>query len=449
MEDSKKKLTIYEKIVKFFLNEGKGCIIAITQDSLLIKAIKAMYKAMGKDPGSFYHKQSLEKAASDTKSLLARFNQVVFLVEASIDGVSNILHIKNLKNTLGYKCKIVVMTSETERSNIIQMYEMGADNVIVKPVSVNSLLQKIALTINPNNELIKKVDEAKSMLVDNHLDQAEKVAQEILTQKPDSAIAYILKGDIAKKRNQFDLAEKFYLKAAGTSKMYLEPLKKLAELYSDINNLEKKLEYLKKMDKLSPLNHERKIELGDTYLRMDNEDQAKVHFNQAVKQVQKQARDIISATYMQIAKKIREERPDLSSQYVAKALEHKGASLSRDDIWMFNEIGISLRQQGKWQESIGYYKQALKIAPMDGGLYYNVGMAYAQGKEYYRALENFQKAMEVTPELLSQYSSIPFNIAKVYLALQKPDDALKYLKKALEVNPEYQSAKKLMAKITS
>ncbi|WP_244156296.1 MULTISPECIES: tetratricopeptide repeat protein [Desulfonatronospira] len=449
MDENKKKLTIYEKIVKFFLTDGKGCIIAVSQDSLLIKAVKAMYKALGIDANSFFHKQNLEKAGADAKSLLTRFNQVVFLVESSTDGASNVLNIKNFKNILGHKCKVIVMTSETDRSNIIQMYEMGADNVIVKPVSVNSLIQKIALTLNPNNELAQKVDEAKALLMENHLDQAENVVQEIINQKPDSAIAYILKGDIAKKRKNFEAAEKFYIQASGTSKMYLEPLKKLARLYSEMNNLEKKLEYLKKLDKLSPLNHERKIDLGDTYLRMDNEEEAKANFDQAIRQVQKQARDLISSTIMQIARKVRDERPDLSSQYVAKAIEHKGSALSREDIWMFNEIGISLRQQGKWEEAIGYYSQGLKIAPMDGGLYYNVGMAYAQGKQYYKALENFQKAVEVSPELVDQYSSVAFNMAKVYQALNRPGDAVKYLKKALEVDPENQSAQNLLAKLTS
>ncbi len=53
-----KKLTIYEKIVKFFLQEGMGCIIAVSQDSLLIKALKSMYRALSIHRNSFFHKQN-------------------------------------------------------------------------------------------------------------------------------------------------------------------------------------------------------------------------------------------------------------------------------------------------------------------------------------------------------------------------------------------------------
>ncbi len=442
-----KKQNTYEQIVKHVIQEGKGYLVTVTQDALFVKTVKGALKSMGVDKETLKHRHDLDKALADAKNLQNRYEHLIFLIEANIEGVNNILNLKHLKTALGDKCKAIVTTSETDRNNIIHMYEMGADNVIVKPVSVNSLIQKIALTLNPNSKLAEKVDEAKAKLGENQLEQAEKVVQEILDQKPDSAIAFILKGDIAKKRKDFETAEEYYFKSAKQSKMYLEPLKKLVELYSESNNLEKKLDYLKKLDKLSPLNHERKIELGDTHLALDNEKEAKRVFDQAVKQVQKQARDLLSSTLMHIAKKVRDKRPDLSSQYVAQAIEQKGSALEKDDIWMFNEIGIDLRSQGKWEEAIKYYRQGLEVSPMDGGLYYNMGMAYAQGKQYFKALENFQKAMEVRPEILTQYPSVPYNIAKVYIALNKREDAVKYLKKALSINPGYENAKKLLAKI--
>lgn len=421
--------------------------MVVSHDALFLKALKGAFKSLGLDYGSVFNKHTLDKAISDSKLLLNRYNQVVFFVEAAIDGFSNILTLRNINSIFGHKCKIIVVTAETEKNKIIQMFEMGADNVIVKPVSINSLIQKIALTLNPNNKLSKMVSEAKVLIQENSLNEANKIAEKILEEKPDSAIALILKGDIAIKKQDFDVAEAMFIKAGTQSKMYLEPLKKLAELYEQINDFEKKMEYLKKLDRLSPLNYERKIDIGQTYLQLDEEDLAKQNFDEAIKQVEKQAMDMVSSVLMRIAKTVGDSRPDLRSNYIARAISSKGTNLNRDDLWMFNEIGISLRQEGKWEEAIQYYKEGLAISPMDGGLYYNMGMAFAQGKQYYKALENFQKALASTPDIITQSGSIGYNIARVYLALNKHEDAAKHLKKSLEADPDFESSKKLLTKI--
>ncbi|MFW5731412.1 MAG: tetratricopeptide repeat protein [Desulfonatronovibrionaceae bacterium] len=444
---TEKNLSIYDKIVKHFVGEAKGCIMAVTNDGLFLKALKGAYKSLGLDYNTVFTRHELEKAISETKLLLNRYAQIVFFVEAAVDGLSNVLHLRNIKAMFGHQCKIIVITAETERNRIVQMYEMGGDNVIVKPVSINSLIQKIALTLNPNNNLSRMVHEAKAMIEKEELDQAQAIAQEILEQKPDSAIALILKGDIARKKKDYKTAEEMYSRASSQNKMYLDPLKKMAELYEEVNNLEKKLEYLRKLDRLSPLNHDRKIDMGHTYLRMDQEDLARENFDEAVRQVEKQASDMVSFTLMRIAKTVGDENPELRSNYIARAISNKGSSLSREDLWMFNEIGISLRQQGKWEQAIEYYKEALRISPMDGGLFYNMAMAYAQGKQYYKALEHFQKALSSTPDIITKSPSSGYNIARVYMALGKYEDAGRYLKKSLEVDPNYQKSKKLLAKV--
>ena len=442
-----KKLTLYDKILNYYINDAKGFIMAVTTDPHFLKALNGAFKTLGLSSNCISNRHSMEKAMAETRLLMNRFKQVILFVEASIDGFNNVLTIKNFKSVFTYKCKVIMITEETERDKIAQMYEMGADNVIVKPVSINSLIQKIALTLNPNNNIAKMVDQAKSMINSNKLHEAEKIADNILLEKPDSSIAYILKGDIARQRDKFEEAESHYMNASAHSKMYLEPLKKLAELYEQIENLEKRLEYLKKLDRLSPLNYERKIDIGQTYLKMDDEEQAKLNFDEAVRQVEKQARDLVSSTLMKIAKSVSQTNPKMSSDYISKAIDNKGKNLSREDLWMFNEIGINLRQQGKWEEAIAYYKNGLKISPMDAGLFYNMGMAYAQGKQYYKSLEHFQKALASNPDILLQAASIPYNIARVQIALNKHDEAGRYLKKALELEPDHAGAQKLMHRI--
>ena len=439
------KLSVYDKIFRFFISEAGGCVMAVTHDLLFLKTLKGAFKSLGLDSRGFLHRNSMNKAVEEAKSALKIFSEMVFFIEARSEASSNIPAINNLKSFFQSKCKLIVITAETERHNIIYMYEMGADNVIVKPVSINSLIQKVALTLNPNNKLARLVDQARNLLLENKLDEAGKALQSIIKLKPDSAIAFILKGDLARKQKDYAQAEQCYLKACSHSKMFLDPLKRLSELYAETGEISKKLDYLKKLDRLSPLNFQRKVNIGHTYLDLDNHEQAVKYYDEAIRQVQKQALDMVSSTMMQIAGPLEKKAPELGSDYIARAIANKGSSFGREDLWMINEIGMSLRHQGKWEQSVEYYKKGTGIAPMDGGLYYNMGLAFVQGKEYYKALDCFQKAIDFSPDILSQSPSVPYNIARTYHALKRREEALKYVRSALKLDPGFESALKLLS----
>ncbi|WP_291321304.1 tetratricopeptide repeat protein [Desulfonatronospira sp.] len=436
----------YNDIFRDFISVRKGCIFAVTDDILFYKTVHASFKYLGLDTRALIHRKHIDKVSSEARVLLSSgiYTGIIFLIENMTEGSSNVFRLRDLKSSFGDECRFITLTAETNRDNVAQIYEMGADNVIVKPVSIYSLVQKISLTFKPIDGLSQKINTAKSLILTNELEQADEVVQEILNQKPDSAAGFILKGDIAKAKGNFELAEDFYIKASRESKMYLKPLKKLVTLYEDMEDLEKKLEYLKKLDKISPLNYDRKIELGSTYLQLDDEENAVQSFNQAIRQVQRQARDIISSTMAKIARRIKNIRPELSTKYLEKAIEYKGQDLNRDDLWLFNEIAINLRQQGKLSRAIEFYQQALKIAPGDEGLYYNIGLAYAQGKQYYNALASFQKALELNPGLLTSYASVPYNIATTHAALKQNDKAASLAEKALSIDPSHKNARRLL-----
>ena len=440
----------YNETFREYISHWKGCIFTVTDDVLFYKTMVASFKYLGINTSALIYRRYIDSVSSDARALLSsgHFSRIIFLMENMVEGSSNIIRLRDLRSSFGDECRFITLTAETDSDNVAQMYEMGADNVIVKPVSINSIIQKISLTFKPNDALSQKFNQAKALILTNDLDQAGKVVEDILKEKPDSAAGFILKGDIARAQNDFELAESYYVRASRESKMYLEPLKRLVNLYDAMADLEKKLEYLKKLDKISPLNYDRKIELGSTYLHLDDEENAVQSFNQAIRQVQKQARDIISSTMARIARKIQGIRPELSTRYLEKAIEYKGKDLNRDDLWIFNEIGINLRQQGKLSRAIEYYQQALKIAPGDEGLYYNIGLAYAQGKQYYNALAHFQKAVELNPDLLTRYASIPYNMATTHAALKQNDEAARLAEKALAIEPGHKNARRLLKSLT-
>lgn len=60
---------------------------------------------------------------------------------------------------------------------------------------------------------------------------------------------------------------------------------------------------------------------------------------------------------------LQDSDPVQAEKYLRQCLEIKGQNLSADDLSTFNQLGISLRKQGRWKDAITEYKKALKIIP--------------------------------------------------------------------------------------
>lgn len=76
----------------------------------------------------------------------------------------------------------------------------------------------------------------------------------------------MVQGDVLNLMGLEDEALQAYVKAADHAKLYLEPLKKIVEFFKEKNNFDSQLKYLEKLDRLSPLNVERKIAIGEIHL---------------------------------------------------------------------------------------------------------------------------------------------------------------------------------------
>jgi tetratricopeptide (TPR) repeat protein len=167
---------------------------------------------------------------------------------------------------------------------------------------------------------------------------------------------------------------------------------------------------------------------------------ARNYYDAAVSVVRKHARDQVVASLMEVGKKVMEVDPEQGLGYMSEAMEMKSGDFSMQDMWMFNEIGRHLRKQGRLEEAIGYYTNALGIDPENEGLFYNLAMAYMQGKRYFKALEYAQKAVGKNPEILEANISVPFSVARICFHADKPVEAEKYVRKVLALDPRHQGA---------
>ncbi len=434
-----------DQIVRYFVNDNGGFLV-ISHDSGFVKMFKGCLKSLGINLENLHYYHHNDNFVKKVKSTLKQHKKIILFAEANIEGQNSTLYFKQLKEIFEDKVTIICISTEVNRDFLTLFHELGADNIIVKPVSINSIIEKIAYTIKPNN-LRKLVSKAKEAIEEEKYSSAQLIIDEILKINAESSIAHILLGDISRCKKQYSEAEQNYIKASRNARMYLKPLEKLVELYEETGQEEEKLKVLKKLDKISPLNHDRKIAIGDTYAQLGDTENTKTYYDDALKLVRKNANEMMSHTTMQIGKRLKEVDPDKSLEYMTKAMELKKGSFSKKDLWMFNEIGLNLRKQGKWEEAINQYKQALQVSREDGGVLYNTGMAYLQGKQYFKAIQYIENALECNPDLLKFDANIPYNIALVYYYAQKFPEAQQYAKIARVNDPEHEPAIKLLKKI--
>ena len=106
-----------------------------------------------------------------------------------------------------------------------------------------------------------------------------------------------------------------------------------------------------------------------------------------------------------------------------------------------NTLGNVYQRAGNTTEAIKVYERALGIikefglkTPVESTLYHGLGRLYLEQKEFPRALENLQKALEIAERLqhalvIQQASS---QIANLFLQTEKPSEAIAYYRKAID-----------------
>lgn len=440
---------LYDQMVLNFLRNKNGAFFLVTKDDMFIKTVRGAMHVIGLNYNSMLISNEQENIMKNCQLLLKKYSHVMLFVESKINGKNLVYDLKAIKNVFSDSLKIICITPEVSEGHVSFIAENEVDSIIVKPISINNLLQKIAFAIKPANSFSLEIERVKTLIEQGKYDEAMPIIDDLLMKKPKSSICMILKGDIFKKIGDYRRAESYYKDAESESKLNLKPLQKLADLYDEILDSKNYMKYLLVMDKISPLNHLRKIAIGEQYSKDGEEEAANRYFKDAVTIIKNQANDMLASTYMDIGIKLRDIDPEQSVRFMNQALETKGGDFTREDLWMVNEMGMCLRKKGDWMGAVDTYRKALQIISGEAGLHYNLGMAYLQGKEYIKAAKEFEKSVAISPEILQESAIIPYNIGMVYVQMKQYADAERYMLAALVVDPDFKQARAILGKIRS
>lgn len=441
------QMKVYDVDVRDFIQQNRGVFLVLSQDPLFNKNLRStLLRHLHIKDDCVYNVTNQEQLHKELRQLIARNHKVVFFVEREINGKYCHDLVQFLKNQYP-DVLIIILTTEVAREILIYLHEIGANNVITKPISPDMLIEKIAFTIKPRGQIGELIDAGKKLNETGMFDEAAVLARKILEIKPGSPAALLMLGDSFKGQNKMDEALNAYMEASRNGKLFLDPIKKIAELHKITGNVREETKYLERLDRLSPLNVDRKISIGDNYMSLGERDKAVEIFDDAIKLATKEAMAQVGRVTRTIAEHCISNAPELSEKYLRQSLESKKGALDKSDIETFNRLGITLRKQGKPDLAIEEYRKALKIAPNDAGLYYNMAMAYSEGRQFQDAYNFLDKALSISPDLWNSSETVCFNIATVFYRAARKELATEFLQKALAINPNFERAKAMLREL--
>ena len=102
----------------------------------------------------------------------------------------------------------------------------------------------------------------------------------------------------------------------------------------------------------------------------------------------------------------------------------------------WNNLGLLATREGRTNDAIGYFEQALRARPDYWIALENLGNAYRQQKRWDDARATLERAVAARP----QSAEANYSLAMVYAQIGDTDRAYEYLQNALKLRPDYPEA---------
>ena len=108
-----------------------------------------------------------------------------------------------------------------------------------------------------------------------------------------------------------------------------------------------------------------------------------------------------------------------------------------------NNLGLALMHFGRMDEAIHQYEIAVSIKD-DSAMRTNLANAYAQVKQYDKAIENYKHAIMLSPDNASAHCNMGYSLMQV----GKLDEAVTEFQNALKIDPNMTQARQDLAAIS-
>lgn len=428
-----------------FLDQDRGVFFAVSEDAAFLAAFETLLlkglllpreRVRTAADGADFFRQVRQPFFADKRMLL--------LADRRLSGSDARQFVRQARAFLD-TCRVLVRTDRVDREVLTLLHEEGVDNFVARSAGEEALLEKMAATVRPAGKLGQVLDQGRALAGRGRHEEALRLAEKALDLSANSASALVLKGDALRGLGRMDAARDAYLAAAKGSPMFLEPLKRLAELFRELGDGPRRMECLARLDALSPMNVRRKVELGALLLAAGERDRAVECFDAAVARATEEAMGLIEEVRLSIADACQERDPALAERYYRSVIEARKEGFRRSDVAVFNRLGLALRRQGRWAEAVAEYKKALQVAPGDEHLHFNVAVALAEGGEGASAAATLDWVLAKNPGFGEESDALCYQMGAILAAAGRPAEARQRLERSLALNPGHEAAKSMLA----
>ncbi|MGA9471447.1 MAG: tetratricopeptide repeat protein, partial [Terriglobales bacterium] len=168
--------------------------------------------------------------------------------------------------------------------------------------------------------------------------------------------------------------------------------------------------------------------IGSVYLNQGKNGEAQKYFERALK-MRATYPDTLANSWNNLGLIAgREGRIEDAVAYFQEALR-----LSPDHPIALNNLGSAYRQQKQWEQASKTYERVLAFSPNDADANYGLGMVYAQQDDTARASELLQRALQARPN----YPEALNNLGILYLRTHRRDDAVSSFEQAIQASPDF------------
>ncbi|MGL1861799.1 MAG: tetratricopeptide repeat protein [Pseudodesulfovibrio sp.] len=438
----------YSDIIYDFI-DTPGVFVLISRDKNFYQTFKvAMSQALRIEQEFVQVVSSISRATELLQFFSEKDIKTFVFMEHSLDSEVTVSFLRYIR-AAHTKMKVAILSRELSRDRLFQFYEDGADSFLKKPVSVNSVITKIAFMLKPQTEADSLVEEGREHNKSNRFKEALEVARKVLAKWPKNAAAMVVYGDAQKGLAHRDEALSAYTKAEMNSENYLEPLQKIVKLHSEDANSHDELKYLKKLDTLSPLNCNRKLKIAELHFEEGDPKSAEAYFDNAITSAQEEALAVVGEMSLDIAEMVAKHDPKLAVKYYRKSLDLVKSSKSQMAMNIYNRLGISLRKQGLWEEAVEAYSEAARFSPKDENIQYNLGLAYSEGEKDDESARRMTQALLLNPEMYKGRPELAYQFCSVFTKANQLREAKQCLIHLREISPGYKDSEDLIKTVVS
>ena len=187
-----------------------------------------------------------------------------------------------------------------------------------------------------------------------------------------------------------------------------------------------------------PSSAEAQYGLGSVYLKQDKNAAARASFEQSLKLTASYPDTVPNARNNLGLLAAREGRTDEAIGYFQQALR-----LSPDSWIALENLGNAYRRERRWDDARAALERVVAARPKDPEANYSLAMVYAQTDDTDRAYEYLQNSLKLRPD----YPEALNNLGILYLRTRRRDDAVAKFQECIRVAPAFDQAYLNLARV--